>query len=124
MEDFDWAIGGPGDEAPPVAKAYEATVEAIESVGHDPTTDAGYWGRLERAGLEETGSEGGRSCILARWSPGTAFDRFSMLVQREALLGSRALTEPDLEETLRYLDDPAVHVLTPVLFAAWGRKPA
>ena len=35
---------------------------------------------------------------------------------------SGALTEPELEETLRYIDDPASHVLTPVLFAAWGRK--
>ena len=57
-------------------------------------------------------------------SPGTAFDRFSMLAQREALLGSGALTEPELDETHRYLNDPASHVLTPVLFAAWGRKPA
>jgi hypothetical protein len=56
-------------------------------------------------------------------SPGTAFDRFSMLAQREALPSSGGLTTSELEETLRYLGDPDSRVLTPVMFAAWGRKP-
>ena len=47
-----------------------------------------------------------------------------MLAHRDAILGSGAVTEPELEETLRFLEDPAERVLTPVLFAAWGRKPA
>jgi hypothetical protein len=46
-----------------------------------------------------------------------------MLAHRDALVDSGALTESELEETLRYLEDPSKHVLTPVLFAAWGRKP-
>ena len=31
--------------------------------------------------------------------------------------------ESEVDETLRYIDDPSKHLLTPVLFAAWGRKP-
>jgi SAM-dependent methyltransferase len=123
VEDFDWATGGPGDDAPAVAKAYEAILELIESVGYDRRYGRTLLRRPERSGLEETGCEG-RAYVMRGGSPGTAFDRFSMLAQREALLGSGALTEREVEQTHRYLNDPASHVLTPVLFAAWGRKPA
>jgi len=122
LEDFDWAIGGPGDERPAVAKAYDAVLGVIESVGYDRHYGRTLLRQLERSGLEETGSEG-RSYVLRGGSPGTAFDRFSMLAQREALLRSEALTEAELDECLSYLDDPASYVLTPVLFAAWGRRP-
>jgi hypothetical protein len=37
---------------------------------------------------------------------------------------SSAVTEREFEEALRYLADPESYVLTPVLFAAWGRKAA
>ena len=79
--------------------------------------------RLERSGLEQTRSQG-RCYVLAGGSPGTAFDRFSMLALREALVAAEGVTEAELDEAVRYLEDPARHVLTPVLFAAWGRKPA
>jgi hypothetical protein len=94
VEDFDWATGGPGDDAPAVAKAYHDILERIESVGYDRHYGRTLLRRLERSGLEETGSEG-RAYVLRGGSPGTAFDRFSMLAQREALLGSEALTEPE-----------------------------
>jgi hypothetical protein len=43
---------------------------------------------------------------------------------RHAILRGGALTEPEFDETLRFLEDPHELVLTPVLYAAWGRKPA
>jgi SAM-dependent methyltransferase len=122
LEDFDWAIGGPADGAPSVARAYDAILDVIESVGYDRHFGRTLLARVERAGLEDTGSEG-RSHVLRGGSPGTAFDRFSLLAQRETMAGSGALTELEFEEALRYLEDPARHVLTPVLFGAWGRKP-
>jgi len=122
-EDFDWAIGGPGDEAPAVEHAYAAVLDLIESVGYDRHYGRSLLARLDDAGLEDTGSEA-RAYVVRGGSPGTAFDRFSMLAQRERFLEAGVLTEADLEESLRYLDDPASHVLTPVLYAAWGRKPA
>lgn len=122
VEDFDWAIGGPADGAPSVAKAYAAILTVLESVGYDRHYGRTLLRRLERSGLADTRAEG-RSYVLRGGSPGTAFDRFSMLAQRDALLRSEGMTESDLEETHRYLDDPASLVLTPVLFAAWGRRP-
>jgi SAM-dependent methyltransferase len=122
IEDFDWAVCGPADGAPAVAKAYEAIISLLEGVGYDRHYGRTLLRRLERSGLEDTSSKG-RSYVLRGGSPGTAFDRFSMLAHRDALVGSGALMESEVDETLRYIDDPSKHLLTPVLFAAWGRKP-
>ena len=46
-----------------------------------------------------------------------------MLALREALLAAEGVTKAGLDEAMRYLKNTARHVLTPVLFAAWGRKP-
>lgn len=122
-EDFDWAIHGSADGSPTVSKAYEVVISLLEGVGYQRHYGSTLLGRLERAGLEDTASEA-RSYVLRGGSPGTAFDRHSMLAHRDAILGTGALTEPEFDETLRFLEDPAERVLTPVLFAAWGRKPA
>jgi len=120
-EDFDWAICGPADGSPAVAKSYEAIISLLEGVGYQRHYGSTLLHRLERVGLEEIGSEG-RSYVLPGGSPGTAFDRYSMLAHRDALVATGALTESELDETLRYLESPDQHVLTPVLYAAWGRK--
>jgi hypothetical protein len=87
-------------------RPYDATLNVIESVGYDRHYGRTLLRRLERSGLETTGCEG-RCYVVRGGSPGTAFDLFSFLAQREALLGSEALTERELEEALRYIDDPA-----------------
>ncbi len=122
-EDFDWAISGFADSSSPtIAKAYEAIISLLETVGYQRHYGRTLLRRLERAGLEETTSQG-RSYVLRGGSPGTAFDRYSLLAHRDALVGPGALTESEFDEILRYLQDPDEHVLTPVLFAAWGCKP-
>jgi hypothetical protein len=121
-EDFDWAIRGSAESSPIMAKAYEAIISLLERVGYQRHYGRTLLGRLERAGLEDTASEG-RSYVLRGGSPGTAFDRYSLLAYRDAIVGSGALRESEFDETLRYLQDPGEHILTPVLFAAWGRKP-
>jgi SAM-dependent methyltransferase len=120
-EDFDWAICGSPDGSPVVAKAYEVIIGLLETVGYQRHYGRTLLHRLERAGLEDTATEG-RSFVLQGGSPGTAFDRYSMLAHRDAILGTGALTESEFDETLRVLQDPGEHVLTPVLYAAWGRK--
>ena len=121
-EDFDWAIHGSAEGSAVVAKAYEAIISLLEGVGYQRHYGSTLLGRLERAGLEDTASEA-RSYVLRGGSPGTAFDRHSMLAHRDAILASGGLTEPEFDETLHFLDDPDALVLTPVLYAAWGRKP-
>ena len=121
-EDADWSICGTADGSPVVAKACEAIISLLERVGYQRRFGRTLLRRLECAGLEDTASEA-RSYILRGGSPGTAFDRYSMLAHRDALVGSGALTESEFDETLRRFEDPDELILTPVLFAAWGRKP-
>ena len=121
-EDFDWAIRGSAESSPIMAKAYEAIISLLERVGYQRHYGRTLLRRLERAGLEDTASEG-RSYVLRGGSPGTAFNRYSLLAYRDAIVGSGALTESEFDEALRSLEDPGEHILTPVLFAAWGRKP-
>jgi hypothetical protein len=122
-EDFDWAIHGPADGAAVVAKAYEVIISLLEGVGYQRGFGSTLLRRLEHAGLEDTDSEA-RAYVLRGGSPGTAFDRHSLLAHRDAILGTGGLTESELDETLRFLEDPGSRVLTPVLYAAWGRKPS
>jgi SAM-dependent methyltransferase len=122
-EDFDWAIHGSAEGSVVVAKAYDVILGLLEGVGYQRHYGRTLLGRLERAGLEDTACEA-RAYVLSGGSPGTAFDRYSMLAHREAILGTGALTEPEFDEALRFLEDPRSLVLTPVLYAAWGRKRA
>lgn len=122
LEDFDWAIGGPGDNEPAAIKAYDATLQVLQGTGYDRQYGRTLLSRVEQLGLEQTGSAG-RSYVIHGGSPGTAFDRLSMLAHRDVLLSTGLVTEAELEYTIRYLDDPANHVLTPIMYAAWGRRP-
>jgi hypothetical protein len=104
-----------------MARAYDAILTVIERVGYDRHFGRKLLTRVEEDGLEDTGCQG-RCYVLRGGSLGTAFDRHSLEAQREPLLRG-GLSEADYEASQRYLADPARHVLTPVLYAAWGRKP-
>jgi SAM-dependent methyltransferase len=121
-EDFDWAIYGTADGSPVLAKAYEVILGLLEGGGYQRHYGRTLLRRLERAGLEDTATEA-RSYVLQGGSPGTAFDSYSMLAHRDAILGTGALTDAEFDEALRLLQDPGEQVLTAVLYAAWGRRP-
>ena len=65
---------------------------------------------------------GERAYVLHGGSAGTAFERFSFHARRERLVASQALSEREVDEAMRALSDPARYILTPAMFAAWGRK--
>jgi SAM-dependent methyltransferase len=121
VEDFDWAIGGPADDAAVLCKAYEAILGLLQSIGYQRHYGRTLLARLEQAGLSELGNDV-RAYVLHGGSPGTAFERFSFHAQRDRLIASQALSEPEVDEALRALNDPAHYFLTPAMFAAWGRK--
>jgi SAM-dependent methyltransferase len=123
LEDFDWAIGGPADnDAATLRKAYEAILGLLESVGYQRHYGRSLLTRLEQAGLTEIGNDA-RANVLHGGSPGTAFERFSFHAQRDRLIASQALSEPEVDQAMRELSDPARYIMTPAMFAAWGRKP-
>lgn len=124
LEDFDWAIGGAdADAAPATAKAYRAMLGLLDGMGYPLHYGRTLPRRLECAGLEDLGNDA-RSFVVRGGSPGTAFERLSMEAQREALLASGLLSGQELDTALRDLGDPGRHVFTPMMFSAWGRRPA
>jgi SAM-dependent methyltransferase len=123
LEDMDWAIGGPAEPDPASAKTYAAILDLLGRVGYDIHYGRTLLTRLEAAGLVDTGCEG-RAYVVHGGSPGTAFERFSLLAVRDKLVGSGAVTDEEVDATLAGLGDPGRHVYTPVMYAAWGRRPA
>lgn len=79
--------------------------------------------RLEHAGLTDVGNDA-RPYGLHGGSLGTAFERFSFEAQRDRVVASQALSEQEVDEALGQLSDPACLIMTPAMFAAWGRTSA
>jgi ubiquinone/menaquinone biosynthesis C-methylase UbiE len=86
------------------------------------------WGRalyqhLRAAGLRDVGMEG----HLAVW-PGGSVGAHMMVANFEQLraeaLHRGLITEQEIEKVLGLLDDPDFAVSSPVMFSAWGRRPA
>jgi SAM-dependent methyltransferase len=123
VEDFDWAIGGPIDDSSPVlTKGLDAILGLLERIGYQRFLGRTLLRRFEQVGLTEIGNDA-RAYVLHGGSPGTAFHRFSFESQRQRLVESDLMTADEIEETLRELNNPERHVVTSMMFAAWGRKP-
>lgn len=124
VEDFDWAIGGVMDDSTrEMVKPLRAILDLLDGVGYQRHYGRSLLGRVERAGFEACGAAS-RSYLLHGGSAGTAFERLSFLAHRDRLIGSGALTEAEFDEVIGQMNDPEYYVATPLMWAAWGRKPA
>ena len=78
--------------------------------------------RLRAAGLQETGIEG-RAFIWPGGSAGAAFSRLNYEQLRDSILATGLITQQEFASDLARLDDPEFEVRSPILWAAWGRRP-
>jgi len=79
-------------------------------------------GVLERAGLDDIGCEGRASM----WSGGTAGMRVWQLTfaqLRDAMIAAGTPAD-DVDRAIELCDDPRMSCVSPLVMAAWGRKPA
>jgi SAM-dependent methyltransferase len=80
-------------------------------------------GRLHALGLAEVASE-------ARLSMGAGGSVVAMLLRsnycqlRDAMIEGDHISVKEFEDDLKRLDDPNLLILTPTLWAAWGRRPS
>jgi len=123
LEDFDFLSStvDPPDEAFPRAVTGVCSFMALG--GFDP-----YFGRrlpnlLAKTGLTDGGAEG-RTRLARGGTDDVAFYRLSMLALRERAAEAGLLTPADAERALALLGDPERVFVSPVVVAAWGRKPA
>jgi SAM-dependent methyltransferase len=80
-------------------------------------------GRLDAHGLEEVDAEG-RVLALRGGSVGAGLHRTNARHTRNEIIESGIMTEDDFERELARLDDPDLIMPSPIMWTAWGRRPA
>jgi SAM-dependent methyltransferase len=123
LEDYDWAAADvhPPDEL--FARVTDAVLGFMEKAGFDPGYGRRLMGELDAVGLEDVEADG-RVRLLRGGSPGIAFYRLSLVSLRPGLVESGALSDEEVDEALKRIDDPERVYLSPIMVAGWGRKPA
>jgi ubiquinone/menaquinone biosynthesis C-methylase UbiE len=105
------------------ARAHAALRELLELHGNPPGWGRGLYQRLYAAGLTEVGIEG----HFAVWPGGSAraqLDRVTFEQVRIEAVERGLVTEADIDQVLALLMDPTIAFSSPVMFSAWGRRPA
>jgi SAM-dependent methyltransferase len=124
--DFVSAVPDPSMEAEPRA-LFERVVSAHSAVLTKRHAFDPFYGRsvardLEAAGLSDTGSEG-RAAMWRGGGPGGRIWRLSIDQLRDEILALDLLSPSEFEAALALCDDPRLMVMSPVMMAAWGRRP-
>jgi len=78
---------------------------------------------LRDNGLADIGNEG-RVFVMEGGSPGALWFQLSMEQLRPRLVGPGKLSDAEVDRMLALFADPDWAALSPVIFAAWGRRPA
>jgi SAM-dependent methyltransferase len=124
--DFVSSVPDPRMDAAPRA-LFERAVNAHNTVlaqrhSFDPFYGRRVAGDLEDAGLTDVGSEG-RAATWRGGGPGGRIWRLSIDQLRDEIVALGLMSPTDLEAALALCDDPGLVVMSPVMMAAWGRRP-
>jgi SAM-dependent methyltransferase len=128
-EELDFASSVPDPRMGPDACALFARVaEAHNAVlagqhGFDHAYGRRLAGDLADAGLDEVGCDG-RAAMWRGGGPGGRIWRQTVAQLSESMVASGHVTAADVERALALYDDPRMSALSPVVMAAWGRRPA
>ena len=124
--DFVSSVPDPRMDAAPRA-LFERAANAHNTVlaqrhSFDPFYGRRVAGDLEDAGLTDVGSEG-RAATWRGGGPGGRIWRLSIDQLRDEIVALGLMSPTDLEAALALCDDPGLMVMSPVMMAAWGRRP-
>jgi len=125
-EEFD-SVSLPGD---PVLspgeiqlKTQKALFRVVEERGVDRRWGRLLYGRMRALGLVDVRAE----AHLSMWSGGSAgasLARANFEQLRDVLVAGGLVTEEELQQDLARLDSPDFMMPSPILWTAWGRRPA
>ena len=104
-----------------VAAAHDAVLSGEH--GFDLHYGRRVAGDLADAGLADVACEG-RVSMWRGAQAGGALWRLTIIQVREPMLASGLVSEADIEHVLALCDDPAFASVSPIVMAAWGRRPA
>ena len=124
--DFVSSVPDPRVDAAPRA-LFERAANAHNTVlaqrhSFDPFYGRRVAGDLQEAGLTDTGASG-RSSMWRGGGPGGRIWRLSIEQLRDQIVALDLLSPTEFEAALALCDDPRLMVMSPVMMAAWGRRP-
>jgi SAM-dependent methyltransferase len=128
-EEMDFASAVPDprlhpDERDLVARAVQAhNVVLGEQHSFDPFYGRRLTGELEDGGLIEIGSEG-RAYMWRGGGPGGTIWQLTLAQLREPMIASGLVTAADLDALFALCDDPRFSIMSQIVMAGWGRRPA
>lgn len=124
-EEFDYSVYPDPAQFPGevLSKTHQAMIRLMEDRGVDRKFGRGLFGRLRALGLVDVAAEG-RTFLWPAGSPGTALMRANYEQLRIAMIAAGYLTQLEFERDIAGLEDANFLMPSPVLWAAWGRKPA
>jgi hypothetical protein len=77
---------------------------------------------LEAAGLVDTGSEG-RTAMWRGGGPGGRVWQLTIAQIRDEIVQAGLMSAVDVDAALALCDDPSLVTVSPMIMAAWGRRP-
>ena len=131
IEDIDWA---PMLSSPPrvflhpetgkrrSVRVWRGLVRVMQAAGYEAEYGRALPIELINQGLIDVGAES-RSMMFWGGSPGTAAPIFSLEQLRQALLEIGGLKSREIDKEIARWEDPNSAMMSPVLVAAWGRRP-
>jgi SAM-dependent methyltransferase len=128
-EDLDFSSAVPDPRmGPELCARFARIVEVHHAViserhGFDPHYGRRLAGDLADAGLAERGSRG-RASMWRGGKPGGEIWRLSLEQLREGIVDAGLMGEAEVDAAIALCADPRFSTLSPVLMAAWGRRPS
>ncbi len=104
-------------------RVYAEVAQSVEAHGQPAGWGRGLYQCLRAHGLVEVGMEG----HVAVWPGGSAraqLDRVNIEQVRVEAVARGLVTDAEIDQALALLEDPTIAFSSPVMFSAWGRRPA
>jgi SAM-dependent methyltransferase len=128
VEELDFVSAVPDPRMEPQQRVlFERAASAHNAIlarrhAFDPYYGRRVTGDLEDAGLTDTGAEG-RASMWRGSGPGGRIWRLSVAQLRDEIADSGLMDPADIDAALALCDDPRLSTMSPVMMAAWGRRP-
>lgn len=122
-EDTDFSTLVDGSPYPAIRRVGAEMVRFFASRGANLNYGRHLYAALRSAGLDDVQADG-RVYVMRGAHPSSTLPRYTFERVRAPLVASGALTKADFAEAFALFDDAATALMSPVMMAAWGRRPA
>jgi SAM-dependent methyltransferase len=124
LESVDYVAAVPVSDlgATEHAHAQAVRLEAFTKLGLDLYLGRRLPAKLRAEGLVGIGNEG-QVFVMEGGSPGARWFRLSLSHLRARLVGDGLLSDEEIDRMLALFDDPDWAAYSPIILAAWGRRP-